>query len=88
MPSVLWCVDNGRAQRGANGLRRGGMAMAMTLALAGAAVLGGCYRHVVKASGPGSDRTPLYQPNVADPDDRAPTKKTVPSKTVPTKKAD
>ena len=51
--------------------------------------LGGCYRHVVRAEGPGTADTPIYEPNLQDdPDAKAAAQpKKVSSQTVPTKKA-
>jgi hypothetical protein len=52
------------------------------------AAMGGCYRHVVSASGPGTETTQVYKPNVPAQQDQPASSKNVPSKTVPTKQAE
>jgi hypothetical protein len=48
----------------------------------------GCYTRVVGAEGVGADRYDIYEPNLKDPDDSvAPKRKTVDTKTIPTKRA-
>ena len=60
------------------------------LSLIVVACAGGCYRHVVKASGPGTNTMPVYEPNLSDDAVSTPgpaINKSVPTKTVPTKRA-
>lgn len=52
------------------------------------AAMSGCYRHVVSASGPGTETTQVYKPNVPAQQDQPAGSKSVPSKTVPTKQAE
>jgi hypothetical protein len=50
-------------------------------------VLGGCYRHVVRAEGPGTETYKVYPPNLQDEEDPASEEEEAKTKTVPSKKA-